>query len=197
MMKWYRITATSPESLDNVRKSLKKQRLMVRDHTHNGDTVLIACVNPEHQVWLSRVCGDFTANLVKLEGPPTGIREVKKTEYTCVCGEKFYDPLLYSNHTRYCEEAKAKRGAPEKKPPREKVSTVAKLEPGEDFNLEGVISSLEAVRNRLQSNLELVELILGNLQQYKDARVMMMELDAEVKGRVDAVKLLIRDERIK
>lgn len=182
MLKWYSITASSPDGLRSVLKSLRTQHLMVRKQ--NGH--LVACVSNDHQVWLSRVCQDFHADLKVLEGPPVGVRAPRKEVYVALCGEKLYDPILYSHHCRGCLKCKEIGGA----------RVVAKLEPGVEHNLDGVIASLEVVRDQLMEKCETVDNLITNLKAYRDAKDKLSELYTEVDKRVDAVKLLITEGRL-
>lgn len=182
MLRWYIITSPSKEGLRSVLKSLRTQHLMVR--RRNGD--LVACVSNNHQIWLSRVCQDFHANLQVLEEPPVGIRAPKKEVYTAPCGAELYDPILYSHHCRSCLECKKIAGA----------KVVAKVEPGVEHNLDGVIASLEVVREQLMEKCEAVDELVVNLKAYRDAKGQLSGLYTEVDMRVNAVKLLISEGKL-
>lgn len=182
MLKWYTVTSSSPEGLRSVLKSLRTQHLMVRKR--NGK--LLACVSDNHQLWLSRVCQDFHANLVVLDKAPEDVRVPKKEVYIAPCGQEIYDPLLYSNHIKNCPKCKASRGA----------KVVAKLEPGVEHDLNGVIVSLEVVRDQLMEKFEIVDDLITNLKAYREARGKVTELHAEVDNRIAAVKLLIAEGRL-
>ena len=73
------------------------------------------------------------------------------------------------------------------------VIVVARIEPGQDFNLDGIITSLEATREKMFGQLESIESLLTNLKAYRDARNMMVELEQEVKDRLKAVRLLLKE----
>lgn len=182
MLKWYTITSPSPDGVRSVLKSLRTQHLMVRKQDGN----LLACVSNDHQLWLSRVCQDFHANMVVLEKAPEGVRVPKREVYTTPCNQEVYDPLLYSNHLRNCPKCKASRGA----------EVVAKLEPGVEHDLDGVIVSLEVVKDQLLQEFETVDSLVTNLKAYRDAKGRVSELHAEVDGRIAAVKLLIGEGRL-
>lgn len=193
MLKWYEVTASTDDALRNVLKSLRKQRLMARKQ----DGQLYACISNHHQVWLSRVCQDFSAQLKVLEQAPVGIREPLKEEYEAPCGEKFYDPVLYSHHFRTCEKCRATE-RPAKVPRRKAkgVEAIAKLEPGMPLTLDGVISSIEVVRDQLWERVESLDSLLGNLKGYRDAKAKLSELSTEADKRIEAVRLLLRDGKL-
>lgn len=181
MLKWYSITSPSPDGLRSVLKSLRSQHLMVRKQ----DEHLVACVSTDHQAWLSNVCQDFHAKFQLLEEAPAGVRVPSREVYKTPCGMELYDPVLYSRHFKSC---------PKCKPDEAKV--VAKLEPGQPHNLNGVIASLEVARDQLMEKCETVDNIITNLKAYRDAKEKLSELHVEVDKRVDAVKLLVIEGRL-
>ena len=121
-----------------------------------------------------------------LKKPPEGMHTPRREEYVAPCGEKFYDPQIYARHYGRCPECREITGA----------KVVAKLEPGMDLNLEGVISSLEAVRDRLWEKIEAVDNLLQNLKGFRDAKEKLTELSVEADRRIDAVRLLLRDKKL-
>ena len=189
MLKWYKITGASEEGLRNVLKSLRSQRLMVRKQNDH----LIACSSTNHQSWLSHVCQDFGASLAILEAAPKGIRVPRQEVYEAACGEEFYDPILYSHHCRKCPKCKVTRPP---KPAKGKVKTAAKLEPGQEFNLNGVVASLEIVRERMWEKLELIDKLLDNLKTYRDTKDKLTELTGEADQRIEAVRFLLQTEKM-
>lgn len=210
MMKWYELKADSDESSRKVVSFLKTRRLMVR----RVDGSLYACIGTEHQRWLSDVCKDFSTTFIALDEMPKGLRMPKREKYVAPCGEEFYDPMFLSNHHRFCPKCKSLReAAGETKPTTEvkpveakpkiirkvrapRASTIALLEPGQEFTLNGVVTSLETTRDRLFSQLEVIEGLLTNLKQYQEMKNQIVDLDTEVKGRVSAVRLLVQDGKV-
>lgn len=73
---------------------------------------------------------------------------------------------------------------------------VAKLEPGAEYNLDGIISSVEVVRDQLWEKVEYLDSLLLNLKQYRDDREKIAELSVEADKRVAAVKLLISEGKL-
>lgn len=204
MMQWYHLKSESTESSRKLASFLKKRRLMVRW----VGQLLYTCIGTRHQKWLGDVVRDYSTTVVSLDQPPQVLTKPHQEEYKAPCGELFYDPRLVSTHQRYCEKCREIRGAPPvaKQEPKvrrkaipkavKEAPTIARIEPGENFTLEGVITSVETTRNHLQSQLDLMGGLLDNLKTYQTSREMIEELDTEVKGRLDAVKLLIRDGKI-
>lgn len=182
MMKWYKIDAPSEETNRKVIKSLREQHLLVR--SKDGD--LYACISNHHQVWLSNVCKDFGASFLILEQAPTGIRIPRQEEYLAPCGEKLYDPMLFAQHCRSCLKCKKVKGA----------VVIAKLEPWKELNLDGVISSLEVVRDQLWERVEGLDNLLTDLKGFRDAKGKLAELNTEADKRVNAVRLLLRDNKL-
>lgn len=182
MLKWYLIIAQSDEAGRNVMKSLRNEHLMVR----RRNSKLYACISNHHQNWLSRICQDFSAQLKVLEEAPAGLNAPSKEEYLTPCGEKYYDPVQYSHHFRTCK--KCRKGG--------EAKVVAKLEPGVEHNLNGVISSLEVVRDQMWEKVEVMDNLLSNLKVYRDSKEKLTELDEEVTKRIEAVRLLLRDGKL-
>ena len=194
MMRWYELKSESSESSRKIASFLKKRRLLVRW----VDSILYACIGNQHQNWLSNVVRDYNTTLVALDKMPEGQKMPKHEEYKAPCGEVFYDPLMTSNHQRFCDKCRTLRGAPVEKTakPRKRPSVIALIEPGQEFNLNGVIASIEITKERLFSQLELIETLLTNLKQYQGMKDQIVSLGSEVKGRVDAVRTLLRDNVI-
>jgi len=185
MMRWFKVGGTSPAALDNVMKSLKKQKLMVR--RVNGQ--LLACISTTHQHWLTKICSDFNAVARAMEEAPVGLRSPKQEVYTTPCGEEFYDPIMLSHHFRKCQKCRKLKKA-------SAATTVAKIEPGQEFNLGGVIASVEVTRDRLYAQVEIIDSLLKELTGYRDTKNQLDKLEGEVKDRVNAVKLLVRDNKL-
>jgi len=182
MLKWYSIKPSSPDNVRSILHSLRSQHLMVRQHNEH----LVACVSNHHQAWLSRVCQDFHADLKVLETAPAGIKVPAHEVYTAPCGQEIYDPILYTAHFRNCPKCKAAKEG----------KVVAKLEPGQEHDLNGVIVSLEVVRDRLMEKCEMVDNLINNLKAYHEAKDKLSELHTEVDMRIAAVKLLITEGRL-
>jgi len=181
MMRWFKVEGTSPAALDNVMKSLRKQKLMVR--RTNGQ--LLACISTTHQHWLTKICGDFNAVARAMEEAPVGVRSPKQEVYTAPCGEEFYDPIMYSHHFRKCQKCR-KAEAP----------TVARIEPGQELNLDGIIASVEITRDRLYAQVEIIDSLMKDLTGYRDTKNQLDKLEGEVKDRINAVKLLVKDNKL-
>lgn len=182
MLKWYLITAQSDDASRNVMKSLRNEHLMVR----RRNSKLYACISNHHQNWLSRICQDFGAQLRVLEEAPTGLKGPTKEEYLTPCGIKYYDPVQYSQHFRTCDKCS-------------KVSearVVAKLEPGVEHNLNGVIASIEVVRDQMWEKVETMDELLNNLKIYRDSKEKLVELNEEVTKRIEAVRMLLKDGKL-
>jgi len=182
MLKWYLITAQSDEAGRNVMKSLRNEHLMVR----RRDGKLYACISNHHQVWLSKVCQDFSAQLRVLEEAPVGLNAPSKEEYITPCGEKFYDPVQYSHHFSTC--IKCSKSA--------KAKVVAKLEPGVEHDLNGVIASIEVIRDQMWEKVETMDELLSNLKVYRDSKEKLTGLNEEVTKRIEAVRMLLREGKL-
>lgn len=183
MLRWYKVDSKSEEALRNAVKSLKEQKLLVRPQ----DGYAFACIGDAHVKWFTNVCKDFGVTTLLLGKAPDGITTPKREKYLAPCGEELYDHKLASQHRRLCPKCRSLRGLPPK------PGLVAKLEPGQELSLDGVIASLEVTRDQLWEKVESLDSLLTNLKGYRDGKEKLSELTAEVGQRVDAVKLLLRD----
>ncbi len=182
MLRWYQIKAPSEKALGGVFKSLRGKRVMVRKRDGN----LIVCASIRNQVLVSRVCQDSGVELQILRKAPEGLHVPRQEVYKAACGEEFYDPVLYGSHRRRCPKCKELSGG----------KVVAKLEPGQEFNLDGVIASLEPIREQLVERFETLDNLINNLKAYRDAKDKISELTTEVDKRIAAVKLLIAERKL-
>jgi len=175
------------------------------------DGNIIVCISNHHQGWLSDLCRDFNSDLSMLDQAPAGLKVPKRESYLTPCGEEFFDPILVSNHVRFCDKCKSlapakaeapkvaapkRRGRPLGKSRSGKARTVAKLEPGMNYDLNGVISSIEIVRDRMWEKCEFLDNLIINLKNYRDDKEKITELSIEASQRVDAVELLLRDGKL-
>jgi len=167
--------------IHKVLKDLNNRAYMV---IRGGRGTLYVSVPGPELGWLDKVTRDIGIKKQEIHNLP----EHKKAP----CGALVVNLEQHKGRCKACQALRTTVSAP--KP--QKAITVARIEPGQDFSLDGVISSLEATRNRVASQLEVVDNLLNNLKQYKDAKLMITELGSEVKGRVDAVKLLIQDGKL-
>lgn len=97
------------------------------------------------------------------------------------------------SHEARCKACAALR------PPKPKVSapvTAAKIEPGQDFNLDGVIASIEITHERMFEQLDRLEELLTSLKGYRDAREKLAGLEQEAKDRMQAAKKLLNEENV-
>ena len=188
MLKWYQITGPSSVALDNITRDIRNGKMLVR--RRNGN--LFACVSTHHQGWLSKICTDFNGTLKALNAAPVGVRQPSKEEYLAPCGEKYYDPILYSHHIRDCVKCKGLKGAEAAKAA---PTPKARIEPGMDFNLSGVIASVELTRDRLYEQVEIIDDLLKNLVGFRDAKESISKLETEAKERREAVRLFFSEGR--
>ena len=190
MIKNYQITPPTAEAMRDVLKALKKQRLMARPR----GGLVITCAGTDHQYFISRVCHEFNSKLDILDKIPEGIRAPSKEEYTTPCGEKFFDHTLVGQHVRNCGkcmEINKQAVLPEVK---KKDLVVAKLEPGQELDLDGVILSIEVVIDQLSERLETVKVVDDVLKKYRASRNELAEVYMEADLRLKAAKLLINKE---
>lgn len=190
MIKAYKITPPSTKAMKDVLKALKKQRLMTRPR----GGLVFTCASTEHQYFISRVCHEFNSKLDILDKIPEGIRAPSKEEYVTPCGEKFFDSTLLGQHVRSCGkcmEINKQTVLPEVK---KKELVVAKLEPGQELDLDGVILSIEVVIKKVSERLDTLKIVDDVLKKYRASRNELAEVYMEADLRLKAAKLLINKE---
>ena len=197
MMRWYSITTQTKEAVRNIVKDLRKQHLLVRE----VDDKTYACIGNAHQSWLVKVVTDFGGQVRVLEEAPKGQRIPAKEEYILPCGEKVYDPVMVGQHIRWCNKCKEiEQGKRKAKGeiiiPGEKAVVTAKLEPGQSFNLDGVIASLEITRDQFWQELEQLDKVLENLKGYRDAKTRLDEFSKEAGLRLNAARQLLKEGKV-
>lgn len=223
MLKWYQLTPHSDEALRNVFHSLREQRLMARkkdghiivcasDHHQlwlsnlcrdfNSSMIILDQAPdgvrvPKKESYVTP-CGEeffdpilvpnhvrFCPKCKELAPPKAQAPEVAETEVA---------------ETEVAEAAPPVKAPPRFKAPRKyrkpRAPVVAKLEPGVDFNLDGIISSVEVVKDQLWEKVEYLDTLLVNLKQYRDDKEKITELSVEADKRVAAVKLLISEGKL-
>jgi len=72
-----------------------------------------------------------------------------------------------------------------------KAVAVGKIEPGQNFDLNGVIASLELTHDRIFNQLETLENLITDLKGYRDASDKLGELEQEAKDRMSAARNLL------
>lgn len=187
MMRWYEITAPSPDALRNIQKDLKKQHLMVRQR----DSHLYTCLSTAHQTFLPKIVADFGGQVRALEAPPPGERIPKLDEYVMPCGEKVYDPLLVGLHQRWCKKCQEVAPSEHRDVSGRRSRIVAHIEPGQPFTIDGVIASLEATKDQLFTKVDLLDKLVTNLKAWRDGREGLAKLEREVEQRLTAAKMII------
>ncbi|GAI15658.1 unnamed protein product, partial [marine sediment metagenome] len=74
-----------------------------------------------------------------------------------------------------------------------KTVTVGKIEPGQSFDLNGVIASLEITHDRVFNQLETLENLITDLKGYRSAKDKLGELEQEAKDRMSAARNLLNN----
>ncbi len=170
-MIYYKIQAKEESSAKQIARTLKNSRTWVRS---NGDSLeLYSATGNDHVSHVRGIAQQFNAVAMEIskEDIPASVKEhggIPKREYKAFDGTTFTDKNLYAQYERNNNpklkdtraerwqniiNAKAKQGeAQAKREYRRRASkcrTIARLEAGCNLDVEGVLTSLKALEDRL------------------------------------------------
>ncbi len=137
--------------------------------------------------WLDKVCKD------------TGVKKTEIQEFPkyskAKCGVCTTNVKQHEGHCNACRAIAGKEpmavSAGKRKAHNSSAVTIAKIEPGQNFDLNGVVASAEITRDRLLEAYEKLDNLIKNLNEYKDIRDRIPDLEKEAVERMNAVKKLI------
>ena len=141
--------------------------------------------------WLDKIAKDIGCTKHELPSLPYYEK--------ALCGILTVSKRYHEGMCKACAIVRAKTGPVEKRVPRSvkasKPVTVGKIEPGQNFDLNGVIASIEITHDRLFGELETLENLLVNLKGYRDAASKLGELEQEAKDRMSAARNLLNSSK--
>ncbi len=158
-----------------IRKSLRDLR-EAQTKVQDGRTTLYVQIPPNELGWLEKVAKDIGLKLLEIPQLP-----VYKT---APCG---VNTTNVSMHKARCRKCRALIG----KPIAASTMTLGKIEPGQELNLDSVIASLGATKDKLYAELEKVEGLLTNLTGYRDAKTKLNDLEKEVEEKMAAARMIL------
>jgi len=176
-----------------IRKILKDLNGRVTVIIRGGGTVLYVGVPGNELGWLDKVAKDIGCK--KLEIP--SLPEYEKA----LCGILTVSKRYHEGRCKACAIVRAQtaptgKKAPVKRPRASAPVTVGKIEPGQNFDLNGVIASIEITHDRLFGQLESLENLLTNLKGYRDAKSKLGELEQEARDRMSAARNLLGNGKL-
>ena len=135
--------------------------------------------------WIDKVAKDVGCKKAEIMSIP---------EHTkALCGVFTTNASAHEAHCKACARGRMPAGklTTIPKPVPSKPATIAHIEPGQNFDLNGVIASIEITHDRLFAELENIENLLTNLKAYRDAEEKLTCLGKEASERMQAVRKLL------
>lgn len=194
-MKNYKLTGTGY----NIKRAWKDINGRAKLSFIEGRKAIYVSIPESEENWLGKIVKDFGLHPSSLQVLPE--------HTTALCGLKVFKGSLksHSSHCKNClklKKTEAVAGPPASEPapkpqethktPEQSV-TVGKIEPGEDFDLPGVIKSLELTRDRIYVELERLEELIRDLTVYRSSREQLAELKKEMNERFRAARKLLSE----
>ncbi len=170
-----------------IRKILKdlngRATVIIRE---SGKTLYVG-VPPSELGWLDKIAKDIGCTKQEL----TSLPEHEKA----LCGILTVSKRYHEGRCKACAIMRAQMPPAEKKVPKiakaSAAETVGKIEPGQSFDLNGVIASLEITHDRIFNQLETLENLITDLKKYREATDKLGELEQEAKDRMKAARNLL------
>ena len=165
----------------SIRKIMKDLNGRAAVIIRGGKGLLYVGVPSIELGWLDKLVGDIGVKKHEIQSLPE--------HKVAPCGARVIHLKQHTGRCKACLTLRPKAGKPGV------PETVAMIEPGQDFNLDGVIASLEITRERIYEQLEKLESLIGNLKGFREARDKLTELEKEAKDRMQAAKILLNEGR--
>jgi hypothetical protein len=155
-MIYYKISAKEENSAKQIIRTLKNSHTWVRS---NGNPLeLYSATGNDHTKHVLGIATEFNANVSEIDKAqiPQDVANhggIPKREYISFDNQVFTDKMQFSayernNNPKHIEGRKNKI-TKLRKPRANKAEIVARLEPGQDFNMTGVINSLKILEDKL------------------------------------------------
>ncbi|MGW8177277.1 MAG: hypothetical protein ACWGQW_00550 [bacterium] len=175
--------------LKKGRKDLKQVKLMIV-----SKTALYVRVHKDEAGFVEKVARDLDLKYGRVTDLPDYV--------TTKCGvnvlaENHASLTLHEAHCKQCRILKGKEPLPIKGSHKAtaqdngEVKTVAKIEPGQEFTLDGIINSLEITLTRLYAKVEELDTLLSNLKSYREKEEELSKLEQEARERLHAAKNIV------
>ena len=172
-----------------IRKILKDLNGRATVIIRGSGKVLFVGVPPIELGWLDKVARVIGCTKHELPSLP----EHEKA----LCGILTVDRRHHEGRCKACANIRSRMPPAEKRTPKSvkasKAVTVGEIEPGQNFDLNGVIASLEITHDRVFNQLEVLENLITDLKGYRDARDKLGELEQEAKDRMSAARNLLNN----
>ncbi len=173
-----------------IRKILKDLNGRATVIIRGGGKVLFVGVPSSELGWLDKVARDIGCTKKELPSLPDHEK--------ALCGILTVSKRYHEGRCKACAIARAQMPTAPAAPKRARASkaqTVGKIEPGQNFDLNGVIASLELTHDRIYERLETLENLITDLKKYRDATDKLVELEQEAKERMSAARNLLNSDK--
>ncbi len=178
-----RLEGTEPR----IRKILKDLNGRATVIIRGSSKALFVGVPSSELGWLNKVAKDMGCTTHELPALP-------KHEQA-LCGILTVSKRYHEGRCKACAKIRSQTPQVEKKAPKplkpSATRTVGKIEHGQNFDLDGVIASVEITHDRLFAELESLENLLTNLKGYRDAKDKLTGLEQEARDRMSAARNLL------
>jgi hypothetical protein len=173
----FKITSSNGK-MDSLLEFLHRGKALVREK----DGIIYVGTSQKETSWMHKTCAEYSANCVgfpkdefKKLFPKVGSPR-REEGYVAPCGvEVGFEKIAVMNHVKTCLNCKQIRAtkplkAKRKGTPRHsKSEVIIHVAPGQEFTLEGVITSLETSRDQMYKHIESTEAMIAALKGYKMA----------------------------
>ena len=139
--------------------------------------------------WLDKVIKDIGCKKQELPSLPE--------HEAALCGVLVINRRYHEGRCKACAVLRVQKPPVTKQPRKPRASkaiVVAKIEPGQNFDLNGVIASIEITHDRLFAQLDSLETLMTNLKAYRDAKDQLSGLEQEAKDRMGAARKLLNED---
>ncbi len=176
-------------SEQHIRKILKdlngRATLIIR----GSGKVLFVGVPTSELHWLDKVAKDIGCTKQELPSLPA--------HQKALCGILSVSKKYHEGNCKACAIVRSQMSPVGKRAPKtagaSKPVMIGKIEPGQNFDLNGVIASLELTHDRIFNQLEILENLITDMKGYRDASDKLVELEQEAKDRMSAARNLLND----
>ncbi len=176
-------------SIPHIRKMLKNLNGRATVIIHGSGKALFVGVPTSELHWLDKIAKDIGCTKQELPSLPAHNK--------ALCGILTVSKRYHEGNCKACAIVRAQMSPADKKTPKaaktSKSVTVGAIEPGQNFDLNGVIASLELTHDRIFNQLEILENLITDMKGYRDASDKLVELEQEAKDRMSAARNLLND----
>ena len=184
-MIYYKIQASNPDSANQIIRTLKNSHTWAKV---NGNPLeIFSATGNDHTSHVTGIAQEFNATVSQInkEQIPVEIKAkggIPRREYLAFDGTPFTDKMLLagynrSNNPELVNTRHDRWKSLTRKPRSAKTAIVHRIEPNQDFNLAGVINSLDALEGRLLEAYNQVSEAKAKLIKVNDIEKLLRDRD--------------------